>query len=82
MEFAGGFSGDDVDGAVLPVEGIPAEGEDVAEALAVCAEAAADGGGPFVGEFGEEEADFVEGEGERGREESIGYNYFYEYEND
>ena len=63
VEFAGGFAGDDVDGAVLPVEGFPAEGEDVAEALAVGADAAADGGGPFVGEFGEEEADFVEGEG-------------------
>ncbi len=61
-EVAGGFAGDDADGAGAPVECVPAEAEDVAEALTVGAEAAADGGCPFVGEFGEEEADFVEGE--------------------
>ena len=63
VELASGFAGDEVDGAGGEVEGVPAEVEYVAEALTVGADAAADGGGPFVGEFVEEELDFFGGEG-------------------
>ena len=44
VQFAGCFAGDDVDGAGVPVELFPAQVEDVAEALAVGADAAAHGG--------------------------------------
>ena len=62
-EDGGGFARYDVDGTGGEVELFPLEGENVTETLAERAEAAADGGCPLVGEFGEEQGDFVEGEG-------------------
>ena len=62
-EHAGGFARYDVDGTGCEVELFPLEGEDVTETLAEGSEAAADGGCPLVGELGEEQGDFVEGEG-------------------
>lgn len=63
VEDSGGFARYDVDGTGGEVELFPLEGEDVTETLAEGSEAAADGGCPLVGEFGEEQGDFVEGEG-------------------
>lgn len=63
VEFSPGFPSDEVDLLLLPVELFPAEVEDVPKALAVGAKAAAYGGGPFGGEFGDEEVDFFHGEG-------------------
>ena len=61
-ERAGGFAGDDGDGACFKIKLVPAQVEYIAQALAVGAEAAEDGRCPFVREFGDEELYFCESE--------------------
>lgn len=61
-EVFGSFLGGDGEGVFGEVDGVPAEGGDVSEALAAGVEGGEDEAAPFVVGVGEDELEFREGE--------------------